>query len=563
MSGRRRIPLRVVSTSLLALLAGCASIPTSGPIETLDQPQQQSQAAPFDFTPAGPRPGATPAEIVQGFMTAQLATPVNSFVAREYLTTDSATAWAPDSETLVFDDSRTVVNGSKAQISLDNPIVLDKQGRWMGPAPSDTVVLHLEQVGGQWRISSPPNALMIPRSHFDQRFQRYSLYFFDRTGKVMVPESVYLPWGLQAPTRLMSALLLGPPADLTSVERTYLPRGAQVDLSVPVDSSGVAVVPLTSASSLTGQDLEHAVAQVATTLGQLTNVSRVRLTADGQPVDYPGMADGVSVNTWNGFDANSVRSANDVYGLVGGAVLTLTDTPETASAFPAFPVDVGDRSLAVSLNGQRAAVAAGQDLYGATQGDSEAKVIYQGTDLAAPHFDLYDDLWVYDKGSPSRVQVVDPAGRTVTFTIKLPGQFRPQDTALSIDGTRWVIAGDGGILTFRIRRSADGTPLGLTPGRLIEPGADYTSVAFVSSTRLIAVRLLSGTSDIPFLQFDGSPDGASTMTAPRPGARVFTLPNDPPVIYAEADGRLFTAPSPGTWVRVVTNGKLDYPTTAG
>ena len=58
----------------------------------------------------------------------------------------------------------------------------------------------------------PPDAMVIPRSHFQTRYRPYSLYFFDPTGSVLVPEQVHLPRGFQAPTMLVSGLLAGPPA---------------------------------------------------------------------------------------------------------------------------------------------------------------------------------------------------------------------------------------------------------------------------------------------------------------------------------------------------------------
>jgi hypothetical protein len=560
-----RVTPRLIGLALVVLLSGCASIPTTGPIQTLDQPDQRTQAAPFDFTPAGPAPGATPAEVVQGFMTAQLATPVTSFVAREFLTSDSASAWTPDAETLVFDSSDLLMSGTKAVITLSNPIVLDKQGRWMGPASNDTVVLHLQQEKGEWRIASPPNVLLIPRSHFDQRFQRYSLFFFDRTGQYMVSEPVYLPWGVQAPTRLVSALLLGPPSDLSSVERTYLPRGTQVDFSVPVDSSGVAVVPLTtSATGLSGQDQQRAVAQVATTLGQLANVSRVQLTVGGQPLDYPGMANGVAVGSGAAYDPNLAWTAHDIYGLEGKSVVSLTDTTQSAGSFPDFPDATSGRTLAVAPNGQRAAVVVENEVYTASSGADAARASYQGIDIAPPHYDLYGNLWIYDRGAPARVRVLQPDGNTVSFPLQLPPGFVPRSTALSNDGTRWLVTGEGGIVTFRVRRSSnDGLPLGLTSERVIDSGSNISSVAFVSSTRMIAVRNLPGVSDMPFLQFDGSPDGASPLDAPREGLRVFAVPSDPPVIYASVGRRLITASTSIAWVSVVTDGNLEYPTLAG
>jgi len=69
-----------------ALLSGCASLPSNLNVEVgpeLSTPDQQDLSF---YSPASPLPGASPSEIVSGFLSAGTG-PQNDYqVAREYLT---------------------------------------------------------------------------------------------------------------------------------------------------------------------------------------------------------------------------------------------------------------------------------------------------------------------------------------------------------------------------------------------------------------------------------------------------------------------------------------------
>ena len=62
---------------------------------------------------------------------------------------------------------------------------------------------------GEYRINNPPDALVVPATWFAQRFSQVSLYYFDRTGSVLVPEPVFVPLGDQLATSLVTGLVAG------------------------------------------------------------------------------------------------------------------------------------------------------------------------------------------------------------------------------------------------------------------------------------------------------------------------------------------------------------------
>ena len=166
---------RVVAALTCALaLAGCASLPTDGPVEEGAGAAPSASAAPFDFNPPGPRPGADPDEIVSGYLEALQATPVSTRVAKEFLTPQATDAWEPDSRTIVYGGQQTSVLGSDVEVRLSDAFELDRRGRWGGRWGDDgsaRVRFRLTQVDGEWRIQDPPDAMVVPRTHFESRYQ--------------------------------------------------------------------------------------------------------------------------------------------------------------------------------------------------------------------------------------------------------------------------------------------------------------------------------------------------------------------------------------------------------
>ena len=133
---------------------------------------------------------------------------------------------------------------------------------------------------------------------------------------MLVPEPVYVPRGLQAPTLLVAALLKGPAPALAGVEGTFVPRGTRLDgISVPVSRDNTAEVPLSDqVLDLDDNQLNLLFAQLSWTLGQIAGVERMRVTVGGTPVDLPGARVDVGVNQWSEFDPALAWASTSLFG---------------------------------------------------------------------------------------------------------------------------------------------------------------------------------------------------------------------------------------------------------
>ncbi len=487
----RRVPLAAVVVLLASLVAGCSSLPDRGTVEVGGAPAASDSSAPFDFNPPGPVPGASPEQIVIGFLRALQATPVSTRVAEQFLTDAATEDWHPDRRTLVYETQQVVESGSGVTLDLGSTFELDARGHWLagaepaadGAEPSRRRLrFRLHQQGGEWRITDPPDAMVIPRSHFETRYEEFSLYFFDPSGSVLVPEPVYLPLGVQTPTMLVSGLLQGPSPAGREVERTFVPRGTELGVGVPVRADGVAEVPLSAEMRDLGTDqLDLVLAQIAWTLRQVDGVEAFTVTVDGTPLEVPGGRSTVDVGGWGEFSPTDATASTDLFGLRERRVVQVQGDDEAAVATVQDPSMGVARSLGVNLLGQRFAVVSEGgsrvEVLSRSGGAADAPVteVHYGADLLRPAWDRTDRLWLFDRtATGTRVVVVTDGKEKVLDAPALSGA-RARAAALSRDGTRLVVAVPGPgpsttLLLFRVVRAGAGAPVQLTePSRLTSP----------------------------------------------------------------------------------------------
>ena len=202
-----RRPLAAVVVLRSCALAGCASLPTDGPVEDGRRRDPDDLGGALRLQPARARgPAPTPDEIVAGFLDALQATPVSTTGGRRSSSPQAAVAtWRPERSTIVYGGQYHRDRGPVVDVrTCRDAFELDRRGRWLGPLGrrrrGPAAGFRLARDDGEWRIAGPARRDGRPAVALRVPLPRSTpCYFFDPTGSVLVPEPVYLPRGVQAP----------------------------------------------------------------------------------------------------------------------------------------------------------------------------------------------------------------------------------------------------------------------------------------------------------------------------------------------------------------------------
>ncbi len=589
-----RLRALVLLLTLLTLaLAGCVSLPDSGGVESEGRPDQESQSdPPIDYTPSGPRPGASPVGIVSGFLDAMTATPVTNQYALTFLTEAAQSSWVPENGTIVYGSETPGASGRLVTIELTDTIQLDRRGEWLGNTSGGRDVsyeLELVQEDGEWRINNPPDFMIVPQSHFESRYQQYFLYFFDKSAQVLVPEPVYLPRGEQAATMLVRGLLLGAHRSLLGAERTFLPAGTELEISAPVQADGTVDVPLSDEIlDLDDEDLDRAMGQLAWTLSQVPGVERMRITVDGSPLDVPTRGLVQEVRAWPEYDPSVNWASQELFGIRDGHVVNLVGDQERRIAGLFGSKDYGLRSIAVDLPAEQVAGIGGAGTTvlvaprtretGEVPTEDSVDVIYDGgSDLLKPAWDLYGQVWLVDRTRAGAAVSVVSEGTVTGLTVPGISGEKIKAFVVSRDGTRLVTVVDGArfdrLRIARIMRNDQGGVRRVAPAVDLPVGAiQVNEIRDIAWRTPGSVALLTGPvpglSQVIVALVDGSSalgDVATNAELFRDEARrIVTSPSPGSSLYVGTkNGQLFQLASNGRWTGTSIKGGLRSPTFVG
>ncbi|HEY0688671.1 MAG TPA: LpqB family beta-propeller domain-containing protein [Kribbella sp.] len=418
----------LVLLALAGLLAGCATVPTSGPIRQGSQGGLNGSSQGVVVEAQKPRQNADQLPIVNGFLEAMSDSRAFD-VAREYMTPDAAARWKPEQMISVYDQTSTtaVSRDANQNIRLDAPLIgtIDQRGSWT-PAKSKNIhfVFKLKKVSGQWRIANFPNGVFLGRNQLETNMAPRNLYFLSPTREMLVPDPVFMPITLpagQAATQLVQELLKGPTGRLGNGVTSAAPPGTQVNVSVPIEDS-VATVALSDAASALGDaDRRLLAAQIAWTLRPIT--TRVRITVNGAPL-IDGEPGEQSFSNFNHFDPAAPNGQlKQLYVVQNGKVRQLLGL-DGSQEINTLPLDgsllygYAAQSFAVSLQGDYGAVVTrcGGDckrcerdslcvayarLTPKDKGEKLVEIQTEGTVLR-PSFDWQGNLWIVDRANNAR-----------------------------------------------------------------------------------------------------------------------------------------------------------------
>lgn len=532
---RRPVILVLVLASLASALAGCAGVPTSGPIE-----QGPSIAAPGNdqFIRVIARPpveGMTPEEVVRGFQEATASQDTGFGVAKQYLTALAATTWNPAKGVKIYDGSGLTFESAGSDVNAVGRLTgdIDRTGQYTVAAPGTQLAVEydLQQVEGEWRINALPDGLVLGRGDIDRGYRAFNLYYFTRDSSSLVPAPVLLPLSnAGVATRLVSALLAGPTPWIAPSVLSGFPEGTTlVPESVPV-VDGIADVALNDAV-LAAEDPERQAlsAQLVWTLRQLPDISGVRITVNGQPLLVPGVGATQGMTDWVAYDPDAVDDTFTAFALSEDRLVrvspdnTLVRVGELTppGILPAVSIDVAQ---VATLSPRRR-----QLRVSALTGRAPAELRYTGTELSRPSWDRTGALWVVDRGL-GLVLLTDDADPVVVPVSGLPDDVTDRDlvaVAVSHDATRMGLLVQRGSriepMVARIERTGDRVRVS-APRRVDSQLTESFDLAWADSSTLVVLGT-SGRTSLEVLQFSVGTTRTRRLSAPEGAVSVAAGPS--------------------------------------
>jgi hypothetical protein len=518
------IGVAVVTT---AALTACVRVPDAGPVVEATLPGQAAPVQPPFNNPPPPTPGADPDEIVSGFLDAMTATPLRPDLAGEFLTKHGLSRWQPH-RVLTYTGREPRGRGSEVILRLHGVHQIGAAGQWQGRGSpgASRIAFPMAREDDEWRIASAPDALIVPRDFYDANYESdASLYYFDPTGRILVPEPVHVPQGQQFASSLVRALLRAPRSGPSSVTRTFIPPGLSIGISVPVTGS-LAEVNLEGPDPgpLDARVVKRILAQLSWTLRQDTAISAFTLTIAGHPVlDAAGASRfSVHVDESDPFDPADAKASSQFYALRKGLLVSGQVTRPGPVPGPFGTEASGIGPFAVNLDSTHVAgVGLDSLLVGPVLGDAQPTPVLTGPGLLRPAWDFADRLWEVQNGPNGATVAYLAHGRGRAHEVRVPG-ITHQDVRrflVSRDGSRIVAVLRGPttdrIVVSRLRYDADGKAASASHARPIpwkSRGANrIRDIGWTSPTTIAVLdRLSPAQSEVRILLVDGSttPDQA-------------------------------------------------------
>ncbi|MFJ3720952.1 LpqB family beta-propeller domain-containing protein [Streptomyces sp. NPDC090045] len=603
--GRRLRTLRAYAFGAAGLLlAGCASMPDHGEIREVKASQGvDSQVRVFGVPPADK---ASPADIVDGFLEAMTSDDPQLETARKYLTEEAAKSWKPSSAVTVLSSGldRVSIRGEKDpdgprwKVTGKKLATVDERNAYQPKTDDEKYEEYLQLVQDedkQWRISQPPNGLVLSESDFQRIYMPVNKYYF--AGGTLVADPVYVrqrtdPDSRMDPTtQTVQSLLAGPSRWLGPVVESSFPTGTELregTKSLSYDGQNTLRVPLNDkADNVAQPQCKKMATQLLYTVKDLTGsrLDQVEiLRSDDKSsslcsvteLNAAAIANRPRIPDYQYFVDNEKRLVRMRLDVTSEEQQRAEPVPGPLSTQPVFKVG----SAAVTYDERRAAVVSpdGHGLYVVSLVGAgsmpQPLPVGKGSTLTAPSWDAAGDLWVADgdtqhpglwrvpggAGTPEKVQVAGlDGGRIVSLKA-------------SSDGVRiaLLVEKDGrkNLHVGRIERpdaKGDASAVSVRELRPAAPQmAEVTTMSWAPHGRLLVVgRESGGVQQARYMLADGSMvaaslPGAAGLSAVAAAASEDEAKPKPVVAYSE-DGIVYLPPG-AQWRTVAAGGSAPvYP----
>ncbi|GAA1946303.1 GerMN domain-containing protein [Microbacterium deminutum] len=509
---RGRGILAVVVLAVALVLSACAGLPTSGQVYPGLPADADANPPDFSFLPDRPQPGATPKEIVEGFIRAGSGPGLTETWerAREFLAPEIRDKWKPTAVVTVdVLGDRVYTSAAEGSVSLSLVAVatVDDKGAYEQAegGPTSLPFELAKQADGEWRITQVRDGIVLDRDVFPTVFHHYSVMYFDPTWSYLVPDVRWFPTG-NAATRVAEALVNKPPSEWLADSVTTSFQGVTVLPSVPVDPSGVAHVDLSeSALSVPPDTLDRMLTQLQASLAT-AGVVEVQLSVGTTPIS----ASPVPVRSTRVTGPSLVLTKDGLGFLVGEQlqpVPGLSDVVKTVS-----PV-----SIQVTADRDWAALRLTDGTVWRQGADGSSDRVDARPGLVDPTIDQFHTVWSVPRSNPGALTAHLPNGSSVAVADAWPGATEVSSIAISRDGARMAATVTSGgstqVWIAGVVRATDGTPKRLgAPVALGEAVGTGVSLAWLDDITLGALSHAGDTSQVSE-QLVGGPAGSTAAPA--------------------------------------------------
>lgn len=512
---RRRLAVLLAAAALT--LTGCAGLPTGGPVFA-GMPPGAVAPPDFSFVPLKPQDGASPEQIVQGFIDAGIGPEGNWAVAQMYLAPSFRDRWKPNAGTTIDDRTSRVydtVGDRRVTLTVTQEATVDDTGAYK---PSDggpsTLSFSLAKVDGQWRITHAPDGIVLGMDQFTGVYHEYPLMYFDSQWRYLVPDVRWFP-ASNAATRIAKTLIDGKPSPwLAGSVVSAFPNDISLDPpSVPVTAGDAQVGLIGPVLSQQTQTMNRMQTQLLQSLssagatGLTMRYSGTALSAQTVPVAPTRVDQRALVRMRAGVGFLSATGGVD-------AVPGITDQ--------LAHVDVASVGLAADYAAAVARTGAGAVLRVPAHGAVQTLDARSG--LINPTLGSRGYVWSVPAAAPKALSAYGPDGKPVPLDVGgLAGASRITAMAMSRDGTRLAalltVGGAQVVDVFGVVRAANGTPTGLGDAMQLAklPGVGIDVTWLDDGT--LGVLAHSGDAVVEIQQIVGgpgvvtpAPDGVTTIS---------------------------------------------------
>lgn len=503
-----------------SLVTGCTSLPAD------TEPQALRSFAPVmgEGADIQPEPGAEPDLLLRDFFTASARPTMDHEAARQFLTEDANQLWDPQAVTLVVDRIDLVTQPE----STDSERIFSVQGNVIGELVEGgsyqvengryMAEIQMEQVGGEWRISSLPEGVVMERTELRNQYQPHDIPFFEPSGRVLVGDRRWVYAGQDSlDTALLALMMEGPSAALAPAVTFQLPSEATFN------GRQDGVYQFSGFSALDAEERQRFGAQFVWTLAMADIPGPYAVEVDGGPI-----AEGFETLETDDFAEFNPRAETGaiapLYAVNDGTLLRVTGS-ETA----AVEGEIGElddlESADITTDRTAAIVRTEGDESSLWMGGVEEPLreVMNGATLTRPTFETdHSAIWVVVGGE--RVIRVVRSTTTGEFaqTEVNSNELADIDGEISVlrlshNGARVAMIIDGRVYTGVVNR----------------PGTDERRITNVQE---VAPQLAGSA-----LSLDWQPDGSILVGTSTPEAPIWRVEKDGSAVSSMPSGNI-TAP---------------------